>query len=364
MPGCGDLGPDVLERISRADAVLFDGTFWTDDEPVKLGIGTRTAREMDHMPISGRGGSLEQLAALECRSPGLHSHQQHQPDADRTVGGTRPRRCGRPDGRIRRTAPDVSTSLSHLMTTTLQASVLSAPPPPPIPDLAHPLAPEALADALRSFSTSYYANHPFHQLMHDGKLTKRQLQGWVANRLAYQRAIPRKDAAILSNCPEPDVRRMWMTRIVDHDGTEPGTGGIEMWVRLGGALGVPRDEMEDERHVLPGVRFATEAYVTFCKTRPWIEAVASSLTELFAPDLMRRRIEAFPKHYPWVDLTGLEYFRTRLVQAPRDSQQGLHLVTTRCTTVESQRKVFDALAFKLELLWIMIDSIHHAYGEP
>jgi pyrroloquinoline-quinone synthase len=249
------------------------------------------------------------------------------------------------------------------MTTTLSASVLSAPPPPPIPELNRPLSPEGLAAGLRSFSTSYYANHPFHQLMHEGRLTPRQLQGWVANRLAYQRAIPRKDAAIISNCPDPEVRRAWMQRIVDHDGTAPGTGGIEMWIRLGEALGVPREEMEDERHVLPGVRFAAEAYVTFCKTKPWIEAVASSLTELFAPDLMRKRIAAFPQHYPWIRTDALEYFRSRLVQAPRDSQQGLTLVQEHCTTIETQRRAFEALAFKLEVLWVMIDTIYHAYGE-
>jgi pyrroloquinoline-quinone synthase len=250
------------------------------------------------------------------------------------------------------------------MTTTLAAWALAAPPPPPIPDLARPLASEALAESLRSFSTSYYANHPFHQLMHEGRLTPRQLQGWVANRLAYQRAIPRKDAAIISNCPDPDVRREWMQRIVDHDGTAPRTGGIEMWIRLGEALGVPREEMEDERHVLPGVRFAAEAYVTFCKTRPWIEAVASSLTELFAPELMRKRIAAFPEHYPWIRPEALDYFKSRLVQAPRDSRQGLRLVQQHCTTVETQGKAFEALAFKLEMLWVMIDTIHHAYSEP
>lgn len=253
-------------------------------------------------------------------------------------------------------------------TGTLSASVLAAPPPPPIPALDRPLDPEALADGLRSFSTSYYANHPFHQLMHQGRLTPRQLRGWVANRLAYQRAIPRKDAAIISNCSDPDVRREWMQRIVDHDGSKPtdpkgSPGGIEMWIRLGEALGVPREEMEDERHVLPGVRFAAEAYVTFCKTRPWIEAVASSLTELFAPDLMRKRIAAFPEHYPWIRPEALEYFQTRLVQAPRDSRQGLRLVQQHCTTVESQRRAFEALAFKLEMLWVMIDTIHNAYAE-
>ncbi len=253
------------------------------------------------------------------------------------------------------------------MATILGVSVLAAPPPPRIPGLDRPLAPDDLADALRSFSTSYYARHPFHQLMHEGRLTPAQLQGWVANRLAYQRAIPRKDAAIISNCPDPDVRREWMQRIIDHDGparTAPDAppGGIEMWIRLGEALGVPRQEMEDERHVLPGVRMAAESYVTFCKTKPWIEAVASSLTELFAPDLMRKRIAAFPAHYPWIRPEALQYFQSRLVQAPRDSQQGLRLVQLHCTTVETQRRAFEALAFKLEMLWVMIDTIHHAYA--
>ena len=249
------------------------------------------------------------------------------------------------------------------MATTLRATALAAPPPPPIPELDRPLDAAALAEGLRSFSTSYYARHPFHQLMHEGRLTPAQLQGWVANRLAYQRAIPRKDAAIVSNCPDPEVRRQWMQRIIDHDGTAPGTGGIELWIQLGVAVGVPREEMEDERHVLPGVRMAAESYVTFCKTKPWIDAVASSLTELFAPDLMRKRIAAFPEHYPWIQPEALRYFQSRLVQAPRDSQQGLRLVQQHCTTVEAQTRAFQALAFKLEMLWVMIDTIHHAYGE-
>ncbi len=249
------------------------------------------------------------------------------------------------------------------MTIALHASELAAPPRPPFPELDRPLGSDALANRLRSFSTSYYARHPFHEKMHAGRLSPAQLQGWVANRLAYQRAIPRKDAAIVSNCPLPDVRREWLQRIVDHDGTEPGTGGIEMWIRLGEAVGVPREEMEDERHVLPGVRLAAESYVTFCKTKPWIEAVASSLTELFAPDLMRKRIAAFPEHYPWIRPESLAYFKSRLVQAPRDSQQGLGLVQRYFTTLHSQCSAFEALALKLEMLCVMIVTINHAYGE-
>jgi pyrroloquinoline-quinone synthase len=151
------------------------------------------------------------------------------------------------------------------MTTTLAPSRLATPPRAPIPALDRPLTPAELEEALRSFHGSYYVQHPFHQLMYAGKLSQRQFQGWVANRLAYQRVVPRKDAAILSNCPEAEVRREWIGRIIDHDGTAPGTGGIELWIRLGVALGVPREEMEDERHVLPAVRLICESYVTFSR---------------------------------------------------------------------------------------------------
>ena len=243
----------------------------------------------------------------------------------------------------------------------LDEPALAAPPTPPIPELDRALAPDDLETALRAFHASYYVQHPFHRMMHDGLLSRRQLQGWVANRLAYQRAIPRKDAAILSWCPIPEIRRAWIQRIVDHDGTEEGTGGIELWIRLGEALGVPREEMEDERHVLPAVRMAAESYVAFCRTHSWVESVASSLTELFAPDIMHRRLAAFPVHYPWVDATALEYFRTRLVQAPRDSRQAMDIVRRFCTTPDSQRAAFDALAFKITMLWVLIDAIHNGY---
>ena len=249
------------------------------------------------------------------------------------------------------------------MTATLSSSRLSAPPRPPIPRLERPLAPADLEEALRAFSGSYYVEHPFHRMMYEGRLSQRQFQGWVANRLAYQRVVPRKDAAILSNCPDPAVRREWIQRIIDHDGTGPRTGGIELWIRLGVALGVPREEMEDERHVLPTARLICESYVHFCRTKPWVEAVASSLTELFAPKIHQQRIESFPRHYPWIPPEALDYFKSRLVQAPRDVRHGLSIVQQHCTTVDTQLGAFRALAFKLEMLWALIDTIHHAYGE-
>jgi pyrroloquinoline-quinone synthase len=248
-------------------------------------------------------------------------------------------------------------------TTTLRASELATPPKPPVPLLTRPLTPKELEDALRNFHGSYYVEHPFHKLMYEGKLTRRQFQGWVANRLAYQRVVPRKDGAILSNCPDPEVRRQWIQRIVDHDGTRAGEGGIELWIRLGIALGVSREEMEDERHVLPAVRTICESYVWFCKSKSWVQACASSLTELFAPKIHQQRIESFPVHYPWIPPEALDYFKSRLVQAPRDVKHGLAIVQQHCTTVETQRMAFEALQFKIEMLWSLIDVIHNAYKE-
>jgi pyrroloquinoline-quinone synthase len=240
---------------------------------------------------------------------------------------------------------------------------LSSAPRGVIPTLDRPLSPVELEAALRAFQGSYYVEHPFHRDMYAGKLTPRQFQGWVANRLAYQRVVPRKDGAILSNCPDAAVRREWIQRIIDHDGMRAGEGGIELWIRLGVALGVPREEMEDERHVLPSVRLICESYVWLCKSKHWVQACASSLTELFAPKIHAQRIESFPVHYPWIPPEALDYFKSRLVQAPRDVKHGLAIVQEHCTTVETQRMAFEALAFKLEMLWAMIDTIYHAYRD-
>ena len=205
--------------------------------------------------------------------------------------------------------------------------------------------------------------HPFHQLMYEGRLSQRQFQGWVANRLAYQRVVPRKDAAILSNCPDPEVRREWIQRIVDHDGTAPGTGGIEMWIQLGVISACPARRWTTSGMCCPAVRLICESYVTFCRTKPWVQAVATSLTELFAPRIHQERIEAFPKHYPWIPPAALDYFKSRLVQAPRDVKHGLSIVQRIAPRSETQRQAFEALAFKLDMLWAMIDTIHNAYRE-
>jgi len=223
---------------------------------------------------------------------------------------------------------------------------------------------DELIARLRAQGARYHDQHPFHRRMDAGELTREELQRWVANRFYYQKCIPLKDAAILANCPEVGVRRAWVQRIIDHDGTADGTGGIESWLRLGEALGVSREELASERRVLPAVRYAVDAYVNFARQKPWIEAVASSLTELFGPAAIRVRLEALERHYPWIDPAGLEYFRARLVKAPRDAQYALDLTVERCRTREQQDAAVAALRFKIEMLWAQLDAIERGDTQP
>lgn len=233
------------------------------------------------------------------------------------------------------------------------------------PRVLRSLAPaEEFIAELRAQGTRYHHLHPFHQRMDAGELSRDELQRWVMNRFYYQKCIPLKDAAIISNCPEAEVRRRWIQRIIDHDGTTETDGGIESWLRLGESLGVPRAHLESERGVLPGVRFAVDAYVNFARQRPWIEAVASSLTELFGPAAIRVRLEALERHYPWIDPAGLEYFRTRLVKAPRDADYALELTVKRCSTREQQEAAVSALRFKTEVLWAQLDAIQRGNSQP
>ncbi len=226
-----------------------------------------------------------------------------------------------------------------------------------------PLTKAAFVAALHAQSENYHHKHPFHIHMNVGRLSRAQIQSWVANRFYYQEMIPIKDAAIVSNCPYPAVRRVWIQRIIDHDGAAEGQGGIEDWLRFAESVGLSREEVLDERHIVPGVRFAVDAYVTFARTHPWIEAVAASLTELFAPDLMQERITAFESHYTWVTPAGLTYLKTRLTQAPRDATYALELVTQYCRTREQQERAIAALEFKCDVLWSMLDAIHRANKE-
>jgi len=229
---------------------------------------------------------------------------------------------------------------------------------------AQPWSREEFEQQLLAQGARYHIHHPFQVRMNAGHCTREQVQGWICNRFYYQINIPLKDAAILSNCPEREVRREWIQRIVDHDGTRDGEGGIEAWIRLGVAAGVPRDEITSLRQVLPGVRFAVDAYVNFARTRPWQEAVCSSLTELFAPEIHKHRLAGWPQHYPWIDPVGLGYFRERVVLARRDVAHGLELTLLHFDTRERQERALEILRFKLDVLWSMLDAIQAAYGLP
>ena len=220
---------------------------------------------------------------------------------------------------------------------------------------------EEFTRELRAKGSGYHLQHPFEVRLREGGLSPDQLRGWVANRFYYQRSLPMKDAAILSNCPDREVRRLWVRRILEQDGAEGREGGNEAWLKLGEACGLERTALEDDAHVQPGVRFAVDSYVHFARSRPWQEAVCSSLTELFAPDAHAARLEAFPKHYPWVESSGLQYFRDRQAQVRRDADHGLSVTLRTFRTREQQERALDVLQFKLDVLWSMLDSIQLAY---
>lgn len=215
---------------------------------------------------------------------------------------------------------------------------------------------------LRGQGDRYHIHHPFHVAMNSGRCTKAQVQGWVLNRFYYQVSIPIKDAAILANMPEREHRRRWIQRILDHDGMQGGEGGIEAWLRLGEAVGLARDELTSLRHVLPGVRFAVDAYVNFARRAPWQEAVCASLTELFAPQIHKERLAGWPQHYPWIDPAGYAYFRGRLAEARRDVEHGLEVTLEHFRTRAEQERALQILQLKLDILWSMLDAMQLAYG--
>ncbi|RJS91665.1 pyrroloquinoline quinone biosynthesis protein PqqC [Salinisphaera sp. Q1T1-3] len=216
---------------------------------------------------------------------------------------------------------------------------------------------------LRALGARYHIHHPYHRLMHEGRASRAQIQGWVANRYHYQVCIPIKDANVLANCPDPATRRLWVQRILDHDGTGDDPGGIEAWLALAAACGMDRDRVAAETDVLPGVRFAVDAYVNFARRASWQEAACSSLTELFAPEIHQQRLTGWPDHYPWIADDGLGYFRKRLSEARRDVEHGLNVTLDHFTTRTDQERALDILQFKLDVLWSMLDAMWMAYVE-
>jgi len=227
--------------------------------------------------------------------------------------------------------------------------------------VSEPLAKQELIAWLRrEGERRYHDRHPFHRLMHDGKLTRRQLQEWVRNRYYYQTRIPIKDALIVSKSEDPAFRRLWSRRIRDHDGEREGEGGLELWLRLADGVGLEREDVKSCAGVLPGVRFACDAYVELVRERSLVEAVASSLTEFFAPDLLARRVAAWEKHYPWVKAETLEYFRSRVPRARQDSAEAIDFVVSNAQSYEVQERCVAALVKKTEILWHLLDCVQAA----
>lgn len=225
-----------------------------------------------------------------------------------------------------------------------------------------PWSKEEFEQKLRAKGKRYHIYHPFHIALNGGQCTKEQVRGWVINRFYYQISIPIKDAAILANMPDRDHRRMWIQRILDHDGHEGDEGGIEAWLALADAVGLERDDVTSLKHVVPGIRFAVDAYINFARRATWQEAACSSLTELFAPEIHQKRLDTWPQHYKWIEPSGYAYFRKRLSEARRDVEHGLRVTLSHFQTREEQERALGILQFKLDILWSMLDAMQVTYG--
>lgn len=226
------------------------------------------------------------------------------------------------------------------------------------------LSPARLEEVLRQVGAERYHNlHPFHHLMVSGAMTRGQMQAWALNRYCYQAVIPRKDAMILARAEDPAFRAEWRKRIEDHDGEDGWSGGIAKWLKLATGLGLEAHDVIGERLALPATRFAVGAYLSFCTNRTLLEAVASSLTELFSPVIIGERVPAMLAKYDYVTEDTLAYFKARPQQASRDAEFALAYVRAHADTPERQQAVIDALVFKCDILWAMLDALMHAYGD-
>ena len=227
------------------------------------------------------------------------------------------------------------------------------------------LSPAELEARLREIGARRYHNlHPFHRMLHSGRCTRGQVQAWALNRYYYQAMIPIKDAHALSRLPTSELRREWRRRIIDHDGNAPGTGGIERWLKLAEGVGLDRAYVQSTKGILPGTRFAVEAYVNFVRDRPILEGIASSLTEMFSPGIIADRVRGMLEGYSFVTEETLAYFTPRLTQAPQDVTFALGYVKSEARTPAEQEAVLSALRFKCDVLWAQLDALYLAYVEP
>lgn len=227
------------------------------------------------------------------------------------------------------------------------------------------LSTSELQDALKAIGAErYHSLHPFHRMMRDGKLNRGQIQAWALNRYYYQSRIPAKDATLIARLPNSELRRSWRSRLVDHDGSAPGEGGVARWLKLAEGVGLDPDYVESTQGLLPATRFAVDAYVAFVRDRSLLEAVASSLTEMFSPTIIAERVSGMLANYDWITKDTLAYFTPRLTQAPKDVDFALAYVDEHARTREQQEQVLNALRYKCDILWAQLDALHHAYLEP
>ena len=333
--------------------MFFDGTVWRDDELIAAGLGNKTGQAMGHIAMSGDRGAIAALDGLDIGQKVFLHINNSNPALLHGSDRAQDRRARRLADRRRRNGDRALNAVTDQGMTAY--SIGKAVPLNNAGEL------EA---ALRQIgATRYHSLHPFHRLLHGGKLNKGQVQAWALNRYYYQSTIPIKDAVVISRFRDRGIRMEWRHRIEDHDGDLGSEGGIERWLKLTEGLGLDSAYVESTEGILPATRFAVEAYVHFCRDKTPLEAIASSLTELFAPNLHEERISGMLQHYDFVNPDIMSYFSRRLQQAPRDAGFALDYVKEHATTPDQRAAVCNALIFKTNVLWVQLDALYHAYVE-
>ena len=355
LAACADVTDDLKSRLAGAALVFFDGTVWRDDELIVQGLGTKTGQGMGHISMSGEHGAIESLAGLDIgRKMFLHINNSNPAllaGSDERKA-SRNRRAGRFRPMERRSRCECHGQVTAEMTALSIGKGITLN------------SADELEAMLRHIGATRYHNlHPFHRLLHGGKLNKGQVQAWALNRYFYQSTIPLKDAMVISRFRDRATRVEWRHRIEDHDGDIGSEGGIERWLKLTEGLGLDSAYVESTEGILPATRFAVEAYVHFCRDKTPLEAIASSLTELFAPNLHEERISGMLQHYDFVNPDIMSYFSRRLTQAPRDAGFALEYVKANAKTPAEREAVCNALIFKTNVLWVQLDALYHAYVE-
>ena len=351
LAACARVTDDLKSRLAGAALVFFDGTVWRDDELIAAGLGNKTGTRHGTYLDVGRSRRDREPCRPRYRPKGVFAYQQLQPRIAARLGRAQ-------DGGASRLAHPSRRNGDHAV------NVVAAPRMTALSigkGISLHSAEELEATLRHIGATRYHSLHPFHRLLHGGKLNQGQVQAWALNRYYYQSTIPLKDAMVISRFRDRATRIEWRHRIEDHDGDLGTEGGIERWLKLTEGLGLDSAYVESTEGILPATRFAVEAYVHFCRDKSPLEAIASSLTELFAPNLHEERIAGMLQHYDFVNPDIMSYFSRRLQQAPRDAGFALEYVKEHAKTPREREAVCNALIFKTNVLWVQLDALYHAY---